>query len=77
MTQNFWSNREAVKRHPFMQKLKLVDDGTHPDIDIELLLGADVFWQLILGEIRKDDASGLVAINSKVGWLLNGPIPPF
>ena len=69
--------KKAVKRHPFMQMLKLANDGTHPDIDIELLLGADVYWQLISWEIRKDDASGLVAINSKVGWLLNDPIPHF
>jgi hypothetical protein len=25
--------------------------------------------------MRKDDRSGLIAINSKFGWLLNGPIP--
>ena len=28
--------KKAVKRHPFIQKLKLADDGTHPDVDIEL-----------------------------------------
>ena len=39
-----------------------------------MLLGANIYWQLISGEVKRDDLSGLVAINSKFGWLLNGPI---
>ena len=39
------------------------------------MFGADVYWKLVSGEIRRDDLSGLIAINSKFGWLLNGPVP--
>ena len=41
-------------------------------MNIELLLGTDVCWKLISGEIKRDNWSGLVAINSRVGWLLSG-----
>ena len=39
-----------------------------------MLFGADVYWSLVSGEICRGDDSGLVAINSKLGWLLNGPV---
>ena len=35
--------KKAVKRHPFMQNLHLADDGSNPDVSIELLLGANIY----------------------------------
>ena len=49
--------------------------GTNPGVRVELLLGADVYCKSVISEMRKDDRSGLMAINSKFGCLLNGPIP--
>ena len=66
--------KKAVKRHPFTQNLRLADDGSNPDVNIELLSGTGVCWKLISGEIKRDDRSGLVAINSSIGWLLSGPM---
>ena len=66
--------KEAIKSHPFLQKIYLADDGTHPDTPIGLLLGADMYWKMVSGEIKRDDSSGLMAINSVFGWLLNGPV---
>ena len=48
--------KKAVKRHPFMQNLRLADDGSNPDVNIDLLLGAVVYWKLISGEIKKEMA---------------------
>lgn len=39
-----------------------------------MLIGADIYWQVVTGEIKKND-SGLTALNSSFGWLLNGPVP--
>ena len=66
--------KEAIKSHPFLQKIYLADDGTHPDTPIGLLLGADMYWKMVSCEIKRDDSSGLMAINSVFGWLLNGPV---
>lgn len=40
------------------------DNGGSGEIDI-----------LLDGEVKNNDGSGLVAINSKFGWLVNGPVP--
>ena len=64
----------AKATHPFLKELKLADCHGSTDDDVDLLIGADVYWCLIDGNIKKDDDSGLVAIKSKLGWLLNGPV---
>ena len=40
--------KEAIKSHPFLQKIYLADDGTHPDTPIGLLLGADMYWKMVM-----------------------------
>ena len=42
------------------------------EIDIEMLIGADCYWDLTTGPTSKGD-SGLVAIRIKLGWVLSGP----
>ena len=37
------------------------------------MLGADYFYELVTGEVRKGSA-GPVAIRSKLGWLISGPV---
>ena len=37
------------------------------------MLGADYFFEIVTGEIRKGSA-GPVAISSKLGWLISGPV---
>ena len=61
----------AVSKHPF---LGLADNRKFNDKEIDLLIGADIYWQIVTGETRKDDNSGLIAINSGLGWLISGPI---
>ena len=38
-----------------------------------MLIGADIYWKLVSNNMKKDDESGLVAIQSSFGWLVNGP----
>ena len=63
----------AKLQHPFLNQLKLADRGNFEG-DIDLLIGADLYWSLVSGTVKKDDFSGLVAISSKLGWLVSGPI---
>ena len=65
---------DAVTNHPFLSSLKLADDGSYPNLPIGLLVGSDYYWKIVDGNIRKDDNSGLVALNSAFGWLLSGPV---
>ena len=57
-----------------MKKLQLADNEKCDNKNVDLLIGADVYWQIVTGEIKKGDNSGLIAINSVLGWLISGPI---
>ena len=41
---------------------------------VDLLIDADMYWSIVSGVVKKDDYSGLVAISSKLGWLVSGPV---
>ena len=43
------------------------------DSNVDVLIGSDFYWDLVLGEVKRQD-NGLVAISSKFGWLISGPI---
>ena len=43
-------------------------------VDIEMLIGANYYWDLTTGLTRRGD-SGPVAIQTKLGWVLSGPAP--
>ena len=70
------SNQEvqlAVKQKEFLSTLKLADDGSEDKREIDMLIGADMYWKVVTGNIKKD-SSGLIAISSILGWLVNGPV---
>ena len=39
-----------------------------------MLIGADVYWDIVTGNIKRNPNTGLVAISSALGWLMNGPV---
>ena len=41
--------------------------------EIDVLIGSDYYWEIVLGEMRKGE-SGPVAVSSRLGWLLSGPL---
>ena len=65
----------AVTQNPSLQSINLADRGISHNKEIDLLIGADFYWQLVNGETKRIKDVGLVAINSNLGWLLNGPVP--
>ncbi|XP_040071513.1 uncharacterized protein LOC120844020 [Ixodes scapularis] len=42
--------------------------------NIEILVGADQYWNMVSGEVRKIHGS-LVALKTDFGWTLQGPVP--
>ena len=50
-------------------------DGNENDRneEIDVLIGSDFYWQIVTGEMKKGE-SGPVALSSKLGWLLSGPL---
>ena len=66
--------KSAVNEHRFLGTLKLADSGNSMYSPIDLLIGADSYWNIVDEKLKRDDQSGLVAISSLFGWLVNGPI---
>ena len=57
-----------------LSHLKLADppDGSSNVREIDILVESDYYWSLVTGRIQRGQ-SGLVAIETKVGWVLSGP----
>lgn len=65
-------NQVDLMKYPTIQKLELADysDSTSRDV-IDVLVGSYYYWSIVSGEVMKVK-SGLMAVNSKMGWLLSG-----
>ena len=61
------------KRYPHLDGLVPADQSLLDDsvTDIDILIGADYYFEIILGEIRRGD-NGPVAVQSEFGWLISG-----
>ena len=53
--------------------MDLADNGDNTKCEIDLLI-ADVYWKIVNGNLKKDNRTGLTAISSMLGWLINGPV---
>eukprot|EP00795_Rhopilema_esculentum_P001251 gene1251-biopygen9956 len=62
-----------VSCYPHLQGLQLADSYATCEKRIELVIGVDYYYRIVQGEVRKG-GNGLVAISSKLGWLLCGPV---
>ena len=63
----------ALKQNDSLNNLQSADNGARNRKDIDLLIGADMYWQIVDGNLKNCE-TGLTAISSKLGWLLNGPV---
>ena len=61
-----------ISDYPHLRGLQLADNVASPRKRIDLLIGADHFYEFVSGEVIKG-SSGPVAIKSNLGWLLSGP----
>ncbi len=61
---------------PTTKWFKLVADDSSPsnDVDIDILIGADFYWNFVSNESRRGEQPGPVALLTRLGWVLSGPI---
>ena len=62
-----------VTEYPHLDGLVFADDNCEGDECIDILVGADYYYELVTGEVVKGEC-GPTAVYSKLGWLLIGPI---
>jgi hypothetical protein len=71
-----WSlpTRVNIEDFPHLDGLELADEFEHDRNEaIDVLIGSDYYWQIVIAEMQKGE-SGPVAVSSKLGWLLSGPL---
>ena len=60
--------------YPHLQELQLSEFLQDEPVDhIDILIGSDHYWDVVTGDISREN-DGPVAIDSKFGWLLSGPL---
>ena len=65
----------ATKNYPHLSGLDLADDSSSlKDVDIDILIGADFYWNFVSNESRRGEGPGPVALLTQLGWVLSGPI---
>jgi len=62
-----------VHDHPHLVGLELADDPDQPRDRIDVLIGSDFYWDIVTGEMKMGE-KGPIALSSRLGWLLSGPI---
>ena len=66
---------QAGLTYAHLKGLKLADYHTGEDnVDIDILVGSDQYWSLVSGRVVRGE-HGPTAIETKLGWVLSGPIP--
>ena len=58
---------------PHLEGLELADDQSDPRGSIDLLIGSDHYWDIVIGHTRRG-INGPTAVSSSLGWLLSGPV---
>lgn len=67
-------SHRLILRSEFIGGLTLADPNFGKPGKIDLMLGADVYSQILLHGIRKEDNDCLLAQNTVFGWILSGQV---
>ena len=64
----------SIKEFPYLRRLPLAYPLTDNEkFEISVLIGADYYWQFVQDHVIQ--GSGPTAVQSKLGYLLSGPLP--
>ncbi|XP_061712824.1 uncharacterized protein LOC133521773 [Cydia pomonella] len=65
------------KRNQFRipDNVRLADPNFYESQPVELLIGADLFWELLEGQVEITRlTNGAFLVNTKLGWIVSGPV---
>ena len=66
----------ARERFHYLADSNLADNSSYGDThDISILIGADQYWSVVTGNVLH--GRGPTAIETKLGWVLSGPVPGY
>ena len=65
----------AKEHYAQLFDLDLADESPGPQAKINILIGADVMWKILTGEVRRGEKPNEpVALGTHLGYVLSGPI---
>ena len=64
-----------VRKCARLRNLKLADTFPRKAAPVDLLVGADQYYKLVQGNIRRGRPGTPIVTKSRLGWLLSGPVP--
>ena len=68
-------SRVDLKDYSHLENLELADhfDSDNDSDSVDMLIGADMYFEVVTGDIIRGN-EGPIAVSSKFGWLLSGPV---
>ena len=66
--------RVDIWDYTHLRGIKLANCNIVNCIKIDMLIGADNYYEFVDGEVHRCSGSGITATSSKLGWLLSGPV---
>ena len=68
--------QEAIKHQPPLASLPLADwpENEAQDSEVDILIGSDFYWHFMTGRCIRGEF-GSAALETKLGWVLSGPVP--
>ena len=67
-------SRVDIRDYPHLRGIQLANRSNDEFIHIDILIGADKYYEFVDGDVLKCSGSGITATSSKLGWLLSGPV---
>ncbi|XP_057299451.1 uncharacterized protein LOC130630070 [Hydractinia symbiolongicarpus] len=64
----------AVENYEHLQGLRLADQNFSDDLHVDILIGADYYWNFFTKTVLRSSSGGPVAMGSKLGFILSGPV---
>ena len=75
VTQNLPEKVFRPSDHPHLRNIKLADPAWYHPAPVDILLGSDIFWNVV-GSNRISGPPGTpIGVDSKLGWLVTGNLP--
>ncbi|KAK3729474.1 hypothetical protein QZH41_009383, partial [Actinostola sp. cb2023] len=64
-----------VNEFKHLRNLKLADTLPREEAQVDVIIGADQYYKIVQGNIKKGPPGTPIATRSRLGWLISGPIP--
>ena len=61
--------------YPHLEDLELADplDSESQVEPVDILIGSDMYWEIVNGDVIREN-TGPIAVSSKFGWVISGPV---